>query len=294
MEGVNIKTKLTIFGIICLICIFASLSSISASVDISANVELLDEDDPSKGAIVTDIPKGDAVNHLSVKNGDLLTSKSKAVYIKTGLRQKLSLRAMAKNYEGKNIKVTSAVWTFSDGSKARGLSTSKTFRKTGWYTVKMRINATGPGSYWGDNPSDNWTWIDSTKTFKIHVVNKADLKATKIMRSPASKDNTVVFRIIIKNYGMSDSKATQIRLGFADKKLSRFSQTVSVKPIKGVVYKKVVSKGKTITKPVVKSTRVDIQFKVPVKHQNKIKHLRIDPQNRLSESIKSNNLRIFR
>jgi len=283
MEGVNIKTKPVIFVLIFVIAIVASVSSISA-----ASIELLDDEHPERGAILTDIEKSEAVNQLTVKNGDLLSSQSKGTYIKTGLRQKLSLKALAKNYEGKDIKVTSVLWTFSDGTKSNKLTTSKTFAKTGWYSVKMKINATGSGSYWGDK-YDNLTWEGSTKTFKIYVVKQPDLKVTKLMRSVDSKNNVAAIRLIIKNFGTVDSKATQVKVWYESKSLKKYTKTVSVKPIKGVFYKKVLSNGKYVTKAVVKSTQVDIQFKIPAKYQNQIKYVHIDPNNKLSESIKSNN-----
>lgn len=266
VEANTINKKISIFIIIFIIAIIASVSSVSAEITYSENSQVYRNE-------------GDIAN-LNIDNCDVAVKKTKKeniTYIRAGYKQKISLKSLGVSDSGDSLKIKNALWDFGDKTKKqKGSTTTHTYKKTGWYTLKLTLNASGKalplGGMLGNDPV-NTTWINTPKTFRIYVTKKPDLKATNIMRYIDSKKNVVYIKATIKNYGYASSKASTIKMWYNNKKLKKYTVTAKVPALKSLA-----------------STSVNIYFKIPYKYRNYVKYLQIDPYNKLVESIKSNNL----
>jgi PKD repeat protein len=183
------------------------------------------------------------------------------------LKEKLSFTAFVSGSLANKAKITKASWDFGDKTKKTGIKTSHTFKKTGEYVIKLTSTSTYNGKTYS-----------STDTYNINVVSKPDLSIesmTKNMDKQKKNTNSVI--VTIKNRGAEACQDTQVKVYYSASSLKKFSKIVKVKALKPG-----------------ESTKITIAFKIPYKNRNLLKIIKVDPDNKIDESVKNNNKKNFK
>ncbi|MCL2687826.1 MAG: PKD domain-containing protein [Methanobrevibacter sp.] len=266
-RGDNIKTKITFLGIIFIIFIIASISVVSAkSISMDGN-SLIHSDDES----IVSISLNDAI--ILPKEGDNVFK----------INKKSSFKAAINKNAGPTIRLRSAEWEFSDGTKKRGIDVSHTFKRPGVYTIKLTINATGNEPSRDLGGYNVTQWRDCTKIYKVYVEEKANLAVRGLTRFNDRKGNVVALKIVVRNIGVLDAKASHLRIFYGpnknlaiNKNINKLAKTVRVKSLKA---------GKSVS--------IYVKFSVPKKYRNLPKFVRLDSRNVISQFNTENNLISF-
>lgn len=177
------------------------------------------------------------------------------------LNEKLSMNAFISGIFSNKAKLTKVSWNFSDGKIGSGKTITHKFKKTGWYTLSLTASSTY-----------NKKTYKSTNSYNIYVVKKPDLYVSSVMKNYDKKKNTASITATIKNKGSLTSKATYIKAYYNSKSLSKYRKVGKIKALKSG-----------------ESTKITLNFKIPTKYKNLVKNIQVDPTNRVSESVKTNN-----
>ena len=216
------------------------------------------------------------ITKINVYDSDIITSGvTKVAFV--NLNEKITLVARTKSG------VERVNWNFSDKSKIQKTETknqsstvSHTFRKVGTYKIKVDLEKTVFTHVNG--VPHNLNYLDpQVHIITVKVVNKPDLFLTNISYPRNSKNNVKGIIATVKNKGGISSKACHITAAYKDKRLKQYTKTTKI----------------PVLKPG-RSTRIVINFQIPHKYKNYVKYIRVDSNNRISESIKSNNIKAFK
>lgn len=215
------------------------------------------------------------VTKINVHDSDIVTSgKSKVTVV--NLNEKITF--VAKTKSG----VERVNWNFSDKSKIqktetknRSSTVSHTFKKAGTYKIKVDLEKTVFTTING--VPHNLNYLDpQVHIITVKVVKKPDLIITGVTY-PRSSKNVGGIIATVKNKGVLSSKACNIKVWYKDKKLKQYTKTVKVKGLKPG-----------------KSAQIVIKFQIPNKYKKYVKYVQINSNNKVSESIKSNNRKTFK
>ncbi|MDR2966726.1 MAG: PKD domain-containing protein [Methanobacteriaceae archaeon] len=179
------------------------------------------------------------------------------------LNEKLSFNAFVSGSYANKAKITKVTWDFADKTKKTGINTNHIYKKTGGYSIKV----TATTKY-------NGKTYTSTNIYNIYVVKKVDLSIESVKRNTDKKKNVISLTVVVKNKGAVASKTTQIKAWYSSSALKKYSKVAKVKSL---------TSGK--------STKLTIAFKIPYKYRKYIKKIKIDPENKIDESVKNNNQR---
>lgn len=220
---------------------------------------------------------------MKISEGDTIAKNKGHDAIQVNANKKVGYYSFSENgLLGENVTVKDAVWDFGDKSKkVKKVNATHTYKKSGWYTLKITANLTGNVSGMG-----SIGYQDYQKTYRIHVVKKADLKITKIV-SVSNRGSTILLTVNLKNQGAKNAKANLLGLGYGNKKL-KLLNTVKIPALKaGKSAKVTISINKILDiKKTLKSSNLVLQ-----KKYNKYGiYLMADAKNQISESVKSNNI----
>lgn len=184
------------------------------------------------------------------------------------LNEKLAFNSFISGSYANKTKITKATWDFGDKtSKKSGIKTSHTYKKTGIYTIKLTAETTYNGKTY-----------NSSNIYNIYVVKKPDLSIESVKRNMDKKNKNVVsITTVVKNKGAVTSKATQIKAWYSSPALKKYTKTMVLKSLKPG-----------------KSTTTTIEFKIPEKYRNHIKNIKVDPKNKIVETVKNNNKKTFK
>ncbi|WP_066972589.1 PKD domain-containing protein [Methanobrevibacter filiformis] len=219
-------------------------------------------------------------NSKSAYDCKVVTTKN-SYYIQVNKGEKI-------NFGVKTDSITNMTWNFGDNTKEvftkptkDYVSTSHKFNKNGMYTVKLVYN----GQKGGISLSSS-----SEEFVKVKVVTKPDLTLTGLVRNVDGKKNVVSVLFTVKNKGAASAKASKLQVAYNDPKYNaaKYSNKGLVK-----IYSKLKKYTKTVKVKALKSgrsTKVLVNFKIPVKYRNLVKFVRIIPNKKSVESISSNNL----
>lgn len=182
----------------------------------------------------------------------------------------------------KGTKVKSATINFGVGSTKKGTGwISQTYKKKGWYLIKVNINATCTAyDYFGNPINATGNITNGTKYYLVYVANKPQLSLSKVSITAKSqkdvnaykkKGNINYLSIKVTNVGSVTTKATKIKMWYQDgnktgkvhPKLKKFTVSAKVKSLKPG-----------------KSDNVIINFKIPKKYANYVKNLKLDSANK--------------
>jgi uncharacterized cupredoxin-like copper-binding protein len=212
------------------------------------------------------------VTKINVHDSDIVKSgKSKVTVV--NLNEKVTF--VTKTKSG----VERVNWNFSDKSKVQKTETknlsstvSHTFKKTGTYKIKVDLEKTVFKNV-NDVPH-NLNYLDpQVHIITVKVVKKPDLIIAGVTY-PRSSKNVGGIIATVKNKGVLSSKVCNIQVWYKDKKLKQYTKTAKVKALKPG-----------------KSTQVVIKFQIPNKYK---KYVKVNSNNKISESIKSNNRKTFK
>ncbi|MDR2966725.1 MAG: PKD domain-containing protein [Methanobacteriaceae archaeon] len=190
-----------------------------------------------------------------------IVNSGKSQYAVVNLNEKISFSVSTNN-------IDKVDWNFGDNTKIIKTKTKKqssavthTFKKVGTYKVKVYIEGTSEG-----------ITLQNTEDFiTVKVVKKPDLILTKLNYARKGK-NIDGFAVTVKNKGTAASKACDVKMWYKDTKLKKYTKSVKIPALKAG-----------------KDTTVLIKFQIPYKYRNYISYVKIDSNNKISESIKSNN-----
>ena len=179
--------------------------------------------------------------------------------------EKLSFNAFVSGSFANKAKITKATWDFGDKTKKTGITAKQVYKKTGGYTVKVTVTSKYNGKTY-----------TSTNIYNIYVVKKADLSIESVKKNTDKKNNVVSLTVVVKNKGAVASKATEIKTWYSSSALKKYTKTAKIKSLKAG-----------------KSTVLTIAFQIPYKYRKYSKKIKIDPNNKLTETVKNNNQRNF-
>lgn len=183
------------------------------------------------------------------------------------LNEKLSFNAFVSGVYANKAKITKVTWDFGDKTKKKtGLNTNHIYKKTGIYTIKLTATTVYNGKTY-----------TSSNIYNVYVLKKPDLSIESVKRNMDKKKNVVSLTTVVKNKGAVTSKATQIKAWYSSSALKKYSKTVTIKALKPG-----------------KSTKITINFKIPKKYKNHTKNVKVDPKNKISETVENNNQKIFK
>jgi len=206
---------------------------------------------PEFGIIYRDVSDSEIVPPPPAKNK----------YVVVNLKEKVHFSAYTVNVDKIN-------WNFGDKTKIAMKKTvnqtsivSHTFKKVGTYNVTVDM----------EGRVDKINFVDTKHFVTVKVVKKPDLTITSINHDRKGKDITT-FQITVKNKGTVASKASSVKMWYENPKFKKLTRTVKIPALKA---------GKSAT--------VLIEFNMPYKNRKQIKYITVDPNNKIAESIKSNN-----
>ena len=182
------------------------------------------------------------------------------------LNEKLSFNAFVSGSFANKAKITKVNWDFGDKTKKNGITTRHVYKKTGGYTIKLTATT-----------KINGKTYTSSNIYNIYVVRKPDLFIESVKRNVDKKNNVNNLTVVVKNKGAVASKASQIRAWYESSSLKNYSKTANVKSLKSG-----------------KSVKVNIAFQIPNKLKNHLKRIKVDPKNKIDETVKNNNEKIFK
>jgi PKD repeat protein len=214
------------------------------------------------------------VTTINVYDSDIVTSgKSKLAIVNINEKVKF----VAKTKSG----VERVNWNLGDKSQIKNTTTknqastvSHTFKKAGTYKVKVDLEKTVLTTVKGVPHNLNYR-DPGLHIITVKVVKKPDLIITKI-NYPRNSKNVGGIGVTVKNKGDISSKACQMKVWYKDKKLKQFTTTAKIPALKSG-----------------KSTQIVVKFQIPHKYKKNVKYVRVNSNNILDESIKSNNQKRF-
>lgn len=190
------------------------------------------------------------------------------------------------------VKIKNAYITFGDGAKKRSTSwISHTYKKTGWYKIKVTFNATfNKCKFLGMDSSGTGQIVDASKEYLVYVANKPQLGLSNIKAGYSSyknykKGNINFLDVKITNTGSVTSKASKIKIWYEQpnkfgkvySKLKKYTKTAKLKALKSG-----------------KSTTVRIYFSIPKKYSKLWKNIRLDSLNKINMISRKDALLRFR
>jgi len=305
------KTKFGIFAILVAFFMLFSISSVSANTGISISSPDLFISDEKLEANNTAANEyvGIRINKNALNNNKKVPAKFKD-YANVNKFQvikgsKISYRAVV-NVDGdiqmatnlKNGKTKKASINFGDKSKTKkGIGwISHTYKKTGWYLIKVNMDGTCKGyTFFGTETNGTGTIKNGTKYYLVYVADKSQLTYTKIAITAKSQKDVTAYQkkgqinylaITVKNIGTKNTKSTSISLFYADAKNLALNKAVVDKKLKkftGTAKLKSLKPGK--------SAVVVVKFTIPKKYANKKIILRLDSANKnTNQASKANNI----
>jgi len=179
------------------------------------------------------------------------------------LKEKLSFTSFVSGSYAKKANITKVKWDFGDKTKKTGITTSHKYTKAGKYTIQV----TATTKY-------NGKTYTSTNVYNVYVVKKVDFSIESVIKNTDKKKNVVSLTVVVKNRGALASKATEIKVWYSSSALKKYSKVAKVKSLKA---------GKTV--------KLSIAFKIPYKYRKYTKKIKIDPKNKIAETVESNNQR---
>jgi len=211
----------------------------------------------SVSAIEIDFPM---VTGKNIYDCEVVQTKNTS-YVVVNLNEKVSFTAST-------YKINKLNWNFGDNAKlietrpVNNVSTaSHTYKKVGTYKVTVNV----------EGKSNNINLLNTEDFVTVKVVKKPDLVLTKLNYARKGKD-IVGFQATVKNKGASSSKASTMKMWYADPKFKKYTKSIKIPALKSG-----------------QSASVIIAFQIPYKFRKQIKFVKVDSANQIDESIKSNN-----
>ena len=178
----------------------------------------------------------------------------------------------------KGMKVKGATIDFDDGTKKKTTKwISHTYKKTGWYLIKVKLNGTCTGyDIFGQSIKANGKIINGTKIYLVKVTDAPQLSLGKSQPITAGyysqksyRRGTIDYLVIkVANVGSKTSKATKISMWYqksGDKNIGKIHPKL----------KKYTASAKLKALKPGKSAKIILRFKIPKKYSKIVKNLRL-------------------
>lgn len=278
------KTRVGIFAIILAFLILFSISASSASGSYGNNgFEVSD----SSADVFTQLSANKGIQSIeknkvpkkwkAYENYTFQVAKGKKIKYKASINSAGNI--IVSNLKG--MKVNGATIDFGDGTKKRTTGwVSHTYRKAGWYFIKVNLNGSCTGFTLNfGSPQDlkaKGKIINGTKIYLVKVTDAPQLAlgsskpitAGYYSQKSYKKGNIDYLVIKVANLGSKISKATKVSIWYqkpGDKnvgkvysKLKKYTASAKLKALKPG-----------------KSTKIILRFKIPKKYSKLVKNLRL-------------------
>ncbi len=284
MLNIN-KQKIGILLIITIFFMLFTISATSASISGPGNVKITDESGNDYGQLSSNtkvysiekdkIPK----KWKNYENYTFQVAKNKVIKYKASINP--NGNPLITNMSG--VKVKNAYIDFGDGTKKRTTKwISHAYKKSGWYKITIKFNATFEKCmFLGMESSGTGEIINGTKEYLVYVTNKPQLTISNITSGYTSyanykKKNINYLDIKVTNIGSTKSKATKIKMWYQKPGDENF----------GKIYpklKKYTKSAKLKALSAEKSAIVRIYFNIPKKYQKLWKNIKLDSLNRVNQ-----------
>lgn len=221
------------------------------------------------------------------ENYTFKVAKGSKIYYKAITR---SSNGVVTNISG--LKIKKATVSFGDGTKKIGNKwISHKYKKSGWYLIKVNLNATFTKGYlYGMDLPGNV--VNGTRIYLVYVENNPQLSISKVTSgyntiTNYKKKNIDYLDIKVINIGSKTSKATKIKIWYQKPGAKNFGKVYSK-------LKKYTASAKLKALKPGKSTTVRIFFKIPKKYLKLVKNIRLDSLYRVREISRANTLYSFK